>query len=145
MEIRKVEIEEIDTVVDLVNRVFFTNVAIEETEEGIETFEQSNTREFYMNANIITYVAIEDEKVVGMVSIRDENHISFLFVEPRYHHRGIASALMKRVFMITSQSLTVHSSLYAYKFYLAMGFHSTNIIQEEDGITYIPMVRKRNV
>lgn len=145
MEIRKLEVEEIDTVIDLVNRVFYETVAMEETKEGIKSFGLINTKEFYNSPDILTYLAVDDQKVIGMVSLKEENHISLLFVEPRYHRQGIASALINRVLLTTTQTITVHSSLYGYKFYFAIGFHSTNIIQEDDGMTYIPMVKRRNV
>ena len=145
MEIRELVVEDIDTVISLVDTVFMKFVSGEETTKGIDTFKSINTREFYIKDTIKTYVAVKKEnRIVGMVSI-NTNHIHLLFVDPDYQRQGIARALLEKVMSITKDDITVNSSLHAYHFYRAMNFRSTNIMQEKDGITFIPMVKRKNV
>lgn len=145
MEIRELALQDIVDVVSLVDQVFMKFVSREETKEGIENFKHVNTKEFYIQETVKTYVIEKENKIVGMVSINTTDHIHLLFVDPNYQRQGIARALLEKVMTITKDDITVNSSLYAYHFYRAMGFHSTNIMQEKDGITFIPMVKRKDV
>ena len=82
--------------------------------------------------------------MVGIIGVRNETHISLLFVDSEYHKRGIATKLVRSMFDQTmrkygKREMTVNSSPYAVGFYHKMGFVDTNTEQLTDGIRYTPM------
>lgn len=91
------------------------------------------------------FVSEADGKTVGMILIRDINHITLLFVDRQYHHLGIGSNLFSRaVEAITAagpkiDTITVNSSPYAVGFYSALGFQETAPAHYKDGMKIIPM------
>ena len=66
--------------------------------EGVKNFENFITdstlyRMFIMGAYQM-FVAVADGGIVGMITLRDSQHISLLFVDERYHRQGIGRALL---------------------------------------------------
>ena len=66
------------------------------TQEGVDNFEHFITdstlhRMFIMGAYRL-YVALDRNKIIGMITLRDGTHISLLFVDEAYHRRGVARA-----------------------------------------------------
>ncbi|PAB57376.1 GNAT family N-acetyltransferase [Anaeromicrobium sediminis] len=66
----------------------------------------------------ITYVVVEDEKIIGFGDLDDESYIDKLFIHKDYQSRGIASILLNRleeeairlgyVELYTEASITAH-------------------------------------
>ncbi|OQA27486.1 MAG: putative acetyltransferase [Firmicutes bacterium ADurb.Bin354] len=106
------------------------------------------------------------EKIVGIITLRQYNFISLLFVDGRYQHRGIGEALINRAceyvrtdteearidrnkeeeYRYERESggfVTVFAALNAVGFYEKLGFYRTGPEGENDGISYIPMRRDR--
>lgn len=88
--------------------------------------------------------AEKKEKIIGIISIRARTHISLLFVDERYHHRGVGRSLVNYAIMYIREEMgekivTVNSAPYAIEFYHRLGFFDTDIEQESDGIFYTPM------
>ena len=85
----------------------------------------------------------EENVIVGIIGIRKQWHISLLFVEPRLHHQGIASLLLKQAFKEAADAgiteMTVFSSPYAVEFYHKLGFTDTENEKTVDGIRFTPM------
>ena len=118
------------------------------SQEGIENFRRFVNDEMLRNMFIAghyqLFVAVDDGKYVGMLSLRERKHISLLFVDERYHRHGIASALLTYVsrYALTEEGvdkLTVNSSPYAIGFYHKKGFRDLQSETEADGIRYTPM------
>ena len=118
------------------------------SQEGIENFRRFVNDEMLRNMFIAghyqLFVAVDDGKYVGMLSLRERKHISLLFVDERYHRHGIASALLTYVsrYALTEEGvdkLTVNSSPYAIGFYHKIGFRDLQSETEADGIRYTPM------
>lgn len=85
--------------------------------------------------------------MVGMISLRNETHISLLFVDGQYHRMGIGRGLIDYVsrYVLTEEghdSITVDAALYATGFYHRLGFVDTDREQTRDGIRYTPMMRR---
>ena len=94
--------------------------------------------------------AFEDDNVIiGVLGIRKKKHISLLFVEPKFHHQGIATALIEYARReITDRgyiNMTVNSSPYAVQFYHKLGFIDDSNEVKSDGIRYTPMTKKLSV
>lgn len=89
----------------------------------------------------IVLVAEDGQKLVGMIEIRDSQHICFFFTEHEYQNKGIGAQLLEEAERLCtgSDSMTVNSSPNAVKIYEAMGFSATGPEQTKNGIRFIPM------
>jgi len=99
--------------------------------------------ENYKSGKRLMFIAVDDEKIVGIVNERGNGRISMMFVNGEYHRQGIATALMKRiVYELKLQGIdkiTLQSSTYGVPFYNAFGFKSTGAERQADFFTVIPM------
>ncbi|MFZ3103051.1 MAG: GNAT family N-acetyltransferase [Desulfitobacteriaceae bacterium] len=85
-------------------------------------------------------VAILVQKIIGMIEVRNGNHIALLFVDDRYHKNGIAKNLVTlAIEKVKVTDIYVNSSPYAIDIYKRMGFEQLEEEQERDGIRFIPM------
>lgn len=88
--------------------------------------------------------AYDKGKMVGMITLRDETHISLLFVDEHYHKKGIGRKLIDQVrgYLLTevgASRLTVNASPMAVGFYHKLGFTDLGPERIADGIRYTPM------
>ena len=114
------------------------------TPEGVKNFENFITdstlhRMFVMGAYQM-FVALDGKKIVGMITLRDNAHISLLFVDEEYHRRGIGRALIQYLanYLLTELQVgrvTVNSSPYGVQFYHKLGFKDLRPQEHRDGIT----------
>lgn len=79
-----------------------------------------------------------------MISLRNETHISLLFVDANYHRHGIGRQLIQYVsdYVLREEGhdfVTVNAAPYAVEFYHRIGFVDTDVRQFNDGIWYTPM------
>ena len=131
---------------DLILRVFDQFVGFEYSETGRNHFRNyvrpESIIERYKIGNImITYK--NDNKITGFIEVRDNEHISLFFVDPDYHKRGIGKLLMQEVLKILkgkTDIISVNSSKYAVPVYNSLGFKETGVLQEKDGIQFVPMI-----
>lgn len=140
--------EEWDDAMALAWRVFMRFEANDYTPEGIESFQDFITdsvlhRMFIMGAYQL-FGAYDNERMIGMISLRNETHISLLFVDERYHRRGVGRRLIQYVSDYVRNEeghsfVTVNAAPYAVEFYHRVGFVDTNVKQFNDGIWYTPM------
>lgn len=135
----------------LVKTVFDEFVAPDYSAEGVDFFYDWITPESILKRQQEErkiLVALVDSKIVGIIELRNLNHISLLFVDKAYHRMGIASSLFKEaVFKILNcnpliENIYVFSSPYAIPMYTKMGFIKTDSLQIKHGIKYLPMQRK---
>ncbi|WP_415524777.1 GNAT family N-acetyltransferase [Clostridium sp.] len=92
-----------------------------------------------------SFVALHKNEIVGVIEVRNANHISLLFVKKEYQKMGIAKNLLK-ISLDKSQNIDnsiseieVNSSPYAVEIYKSMGFIKIDIEQVVNGIKFIPM------
>jgi len=148
IQIRPMKQEEFQAVSDLVFRSFKNNVAAYYSEEGVETFfDYANPKalsERFLKDHFIL-VAVEKQALVGMIEIRNNRHISLLFVELLQQEKGIGKELLGKAIAMARQSdpefkgLTVNSSPNAVEAYKRFGFAPTDSFQEKNGIQFMPM------
>lgn len=149
--IKPIEKNEWEEAMRLAWDTFVLFEAPEYSREGIKAFKN------FVNDPILKSMFLEgkyravgaycDGLLVGIMGIRNENHLSLLFVDSEYHRRGIATRLIQKGFNIVyneygKKEMTVNSSPYAVGFYHKMGFVDTNIEITTDGIRYTPMINK---
>lgn len=118
------------------------------TPEGVKNFENFITDETLHRMFVMgvyqMFVALDGKKIVGMITLRDNAHISLLFVDEEYHRRGIGRGLIQYLanYLLTevqASRVTVNSSPYGVGFYHRLGFRDLRPQEQRDGITYTPM------
>ena len=147
-QIRSVTDDEWPEAMGLAWHVFLIFEADDYSEEGVRNFYRFVTdrilfRMFKAGQYQLFGYFIED-KLVGIISLRNENHISLLFVDEKHQNRGIARSLLEFVnnYLLTElgkQEVSVDSSPYAVDFYHRMGFIDTDREITKNGIRYTPM------
>ena len=118
------------------------------TPEGVKNFENfitdSTLHRMFVMGTYQLFIALDGNKVVGMITLRDMTHISLLFVDEAYHRRGIGRALINHLtdYLMTEVGMyrvTVNASPYGVEFYHKMGFRDLGPEEIRDGIIYTPM------
>lgn len=140
--------EEWDDAMALAWRVFMQFEAQDYTPEGVKSFQEFITdsmlyRMFVMGEYQL-FGAYDNGRMVGMISLRNETHISLLFVDATYHKKGIGRQLIQYVSdYVRSEEgrefVTVNAAPYAIGFYHRLGFIDTDDKKFSDGVWYIPM------
>lgn len=146
--VRKIEPDDIPEVMHLAKCVFDQFQAPNLIPEGIKEFHsyiEINKAILRFNTDHFGLLSIKDNKIVGMIEIRNYNHISLLFVDPSYHKQGIASLLWTESLKICKNknnsitTFSVFSSPYALAVYEKFGFKKTSSEQIKNGIRFFPM------
>ncbi len=147
IEFRKPSVSEWESTMAVAWKTFLRHNAADYQQEGIDHFfdfiTDERLRMMFVTGEYPIFVAVDDSKIIGMISARKKNHLSLLFVDPKYHRRKIATKLVNMMVEEAKNkeqtSLTVHASPYAIPFYENVGFEKTGNTREEDGIIYTPM------
>lgn len=80
-------------------------------------------------------------EIIGVLGIKDLNHLYHLFVAESYHQQGIAKSLWAHYLELAKPTrVTVNSSHYALDVYLKIGFKVSGKAEVKQGISSIPMV-----
>ena len=151
MQICRLGPERLKGALELVWEVFEEYEAPDYEEMGVKTF-----RHFIEYSSIVEKVNAGEMKfwgcyqnnfLVGVVAIREGQHISLLFVRGKFHHLGAGTMLVNAAIADIASGnpenpvVTVNSSPYAVEFYKAVGFEPLDEEQKADGIRYTPMRR----
>jgi GNAT superfamily N-acetyltransferase len=136
-------------VCDLVVRVFTEFVAPLYSLEGICEFltytaDPDQLRE-RLRANRFVLVAELQGRMVGVIEVRDCDHISLFFVDGQSQQKGIGKELWRRALDACLADrpelarITVHSSPNAVEAYKRLGFRTEGPQQTVNGIRFVPM------
>ena len=142
--------------IELVWRVFHEFEAPDFSEEGVNEFkgglELSTMQDKLINCAWIMWGCFKEDRLAGMIAMRQPFHISLLFVDKEFHRQGIARALMNSavkeyvdegfVQAEAANTVTVNSSPYAVEIYKRLGFEPTDTEQLIKGIRFTPMAKK---
>ena len=146
--IRTINENEWEEAMNLAWDTFILYEAPEYTKEGITSFRNfvrdPILKTLFIEGKYNVLAAFNNNIIVGIIGVRNETHISLLFVDSEDHKKGIARRLVEKTFERTyekygKREMTVNSSPYAVGFYHKMGFVDTDIEQTTDGIRYTPM------
>jgi predicted GNAT family N-acyltransferase len=150
--IDELKTDEINFVSDMVNNIFDEFVGKDYSEEGNNTFKDYTTLQNILNrfneksSKFLT--AKYSKETVGILEIKNNDHISLFFIKKEFHGKGIGKKLFENYLSIIKnenskiEKITVNSSIYAEEIYSKLGFIKTDEVQERDGIKYIPMEYK---
>ncbi|AXX92258.1 putative acetyltransferase/transglutaminase [Malaciobacter molluscorum LMG 25693] len=106
-----------------------------------EEISEKSFKDRLKNKNYKHYIYTIDEKIVGFLSIKEENKLFHLFVDEAFHKKGIAKKLFECV--KTNMDITdmkVNASLYAVAFYEALGFEKSGKQEHFKGLDYQPLI-----
>jgi GNAT superfamily N-acetyltransferase len=144
--IGKLKIEEINQFSNMIISVFDEFVGKDYSKQGNDTFKEfikpENVLDRFNGLNI--FVAKYNNEIIGVLEIRNNDHISLFFVKKDFHKQGVGKILFEKYLETIKNNseiriITVNSSIYAEKIYEKLGFIKINEIQEKNGIKYIPM------
>lgn len=115
--------------------------------EGACTFLRENDEEglrAYVRAGHVYHVAYDGAGLAGFVGIRGGDHVFHLFVDRRWHRRGLARRLWEHARSDAAGrgaggSFTVNASNFAVPVYEAFGFERTAPTQCVKGLYFNPM------
>jgi len=133
---------------DLVWEVFSRFNAPEYSDEGIRNFrlflEDGTLKKMFRTGDYRIFVFTVEDRIEGVISLRNQNHISLLFVNEKYQKKGVGSRLLRYLCRYCreweeQEYITVNSSPYAVGFYHKFGFRDTDAVRFSDGISYTPM------
>lgn len=150
ISIRPAYRNEWDDAMALAWRTFMQFEARDFTPAGVESFQDFITdtvlHRMFILGSYQLFGAYDNGRMIGMISLRGETHISLLFVDEKYHRMGIGRGLIDYVsrYVLTEEghnSITVNAAPYATGFYHRLGFVDTGAEQAVDGIRYTPMRR----
>lgn len=147
-QIRPAVKEEWESAMSLAWRTFQRFDAPDYSKRGIESFldfiSDTTLYKVFLNGGYKLFVAVENGEIIGLISLRETNHISLLFVEEKYHRRGVGRGLIQYAMDYLKQAeglnwCTVNAAPYGKEFYHRLGFTDTGMETENDGIRYTPM------
>lgn len=148
VEYRRLLPDEEVAVSELLLTTFHRFVAPGYAPEGITEFERLARPEAIAErarSGHLVLVAVEGPDPVGVIEVRDNRHLSLLFVAARAHRRGIARELVQRARAVARAArpglsrITVNSSRYAVGFYRKLGFIAVGAQKTENGMVLVPM------
>lgn len=151
MEIAQLGKEDLSAAAELVLKVFDEYVAKDYQPSGRDAFwgfagQQAMEKRLAEGTSFLLG-AKDKGQLAGVIEFRDNCHVCLLFVDGKYHGKGIAGMLMEagitccRKNWPAVQAITVNSSPYACVAYQKMGFILVDGEAEKDGIRYFPMKR----
>jgi len=148
VRIERYELRQETAISGFIRRVYDEFVAGDYPDEGNRVFydwiEPSQIAARQQKQNTLL-VALAHSAIVGMIEMRNTNVISLLFVDKQYQGRGIARRLVDQALRDCLKldpdidRLCVHASPFSIPIYRKLGFVETDAMQEEFGITYLPM------
>ena len=147
---REIHSGEEDIVCKIVIDCFNQFIAPRYSCEGIREFTNfvipDCLRERLKNGNY-SFVALDKDEIVGVIEVRDTNHISLLFVKKEYQKMGIAKKLIElsleksKKINHSFSVIEVNSSLYAVEIYEHLGFVQIDEEKVVNGIRFVSMRR----
>lgn len=137
-----------DRVFDLVRSGFDEFVLPDLTEEGAKEFFRAAREMVYERPDGHFLLTSRSENdIVGMIDVRDNNHICLFFVARAYQRKGIGRGLLEHAIALCMErdpavtAIDVHSSLFAVQPYQYLGFQQTKPVQTINGIRFVPMIK----
>lgn len=147
-EIRWARTEEWAPAMTMIWKTFMKFEGKEYSEEGIQNFfdfiTDDGLYQAFLKGNYQMMVALDGCRIVGAGSIRNSNHLSLLFVDEEYHHKGIGASLLLQLCDYLEKEegeryISLTAAPYAVDFYRKLGFCVVAPEQEISGIRITPM------
>ncbi len=134
---------------ELIVRVFNNYVAPVYSKNGVGKFlsmiSPAGLRDMKNGKSSFVILAKDQNKIIGMLSVINENHIALIFVDPENQKKGVGKNLISKAIKICLSrntsifSITVSSSPNSKSFYKAIGFEIQGDEIDENGMRFTPM------
>lgn len=146
-----------DEAFDLILHVFDACIKPDYTQEGeyffVEHFVsgESEYRRKVEAGKETVFGALDEGKLVGVITISEHGNISCAFVDPAYHGRGIGKDLFQRAKAaldarnVGPYTIRLNTSPYAVPFYESIGFREMAAVTDYHGIISTPMAMEVTV
>ena len=143
--------EDVGNVSVLVNSVFDTYIAPQYTPQGKSEFRKYTESEAFLeriDQGHFVIIAVREDVLVGMIEMRENNHVSLLFVAEAFQRQGVSRVLLEeatthaRSLGAELERITVNSSRYGVPVYEALGFRQTGPERTVNGIAFIPLAKR---
>lgn len=143
--------DDAEAVSALVLASFDEYIAPEYTPAGIAAFRRYAAAEALRERtgkDHFIIVGVADTDVVGMIEIRDNDHVALLFVRKAWHRHGVARTLLKRGLAEARsrapevERVTVNATRFGVRAYEHLGFLQTGPERIVDGMAFIPMAMR---
>ena len=150
--IRPAKTTEWEAAMELAFRVFLKYEANEYGKAGTDAFRSfiadEMLKKLFEAGHYKLFLAFVKDELAGIITIRSGNHLSLLFVEEKYHRRGIGSGLLFYAENYVKENdtydcITVNAAPYATDFYHKLGFNDMGEEISQDNIIFTPM--KKNI
>lgn len=133
-EIKKVSLEEIDSVIDLIyeTTILFNTSDVLKNDSNSKKIFSSIFKESFNDMEIFGYY--KDDKIVGVIGIEDNNYIPILYVKKEYQNSHIGTLLLNYIIDYVKNKtdiLEVCATKNALNFYLHNGFFRYNENDED--------------
>lgn len=147
-EVRWAKREDWKPAMTMIWKTFLKYDSKDYTEEGIRNFFEFITDDdlyrAFLAGSYQMMVALDEERIIGAASVRNNNHLSLLFVDEDYHNRGVGSTLMNRMceYLRTEEGerfMSLKAAPYAVDFYRKLGFQIVRPEEEYSGIRVTSM------
>ena len=135
----------------LVLSLFDAYIAPEYTPQGITEFRkyaQASALLARVHQDHFVVTATRDDVLVGMIEMRQNNHVALLFVAEAFQRQGFSRGLLRHALDHvrrqggTIERVTVNSSRYGVPAYEALGFLQTGPERSVNGIVFTPMAMR---
>ena len=146
-----------DEVFDLILHVFDACIRPDYTQEGavffVEHFvsRESEYRRKVEAGKETVFGALDEGKLVGVITISEHGNISCAFVDPAYHGRGIGKDLFRLAKAaldarnVGPYTIRLNASPYAVPFYQSIGFREMAAVTDYHGVISTPMAMEVTV
>ena len=151
---RPMELADAEAASQLIADLFTEAIGPDYTEEGRAEFlrnVQPHDLVERTRSNHFVLVATAEEQIAGAIDLRDNDHVSLLFVDTGHQRRGIASELLARAMAVARSAkpgldrVTVNSSVSPSPAYERLGFRKTGPERTVSGRVFIPMAQRLDV
>lgn len=148
MYVKRLDEREVLDALHLAGEVFTDEVAPSYPPQGIEEFQNfiryENMLPRVQSREMAFFAVMEGLEMCGMAAIRRDGHISLLFVRKKWQRQGAARRLfhaMQQYCVIERRlvRMSVNAAPNAVEAYRHLGFMQMAEMQEQDGISSVPM------
>ena len=148
IDIRFIDPDEWEDAMALADRTFLRYDASMFDKDGVDHFRNFISDNFLKRMFEIGQYQVVGSyyygKIVGVISLRNDHHISLLFVDGEFHRQGIGRRLVGEIadyarLKLHQKELTVNAAPYATEFYHKLGFRDSGERTTENGIVFTPM------
>jgi GNAT superfamily N-acetyltransferase len=140
--------KEFDKISEFIKELFFESIANLYDNMGREVFLEyihpiALQERFEEVQRFSQYVVLRQEVLLGWMEVRDDSHISMLFVHKDYQRRGIGKNLIQiaidNAIHTNNQALTLNSSPNSIEAYLTLGFTLLSDLCMINGVKFYEM------